>query len=199
MGLQNSLSEGDRWSQCVQSRYTEVINLRFPNRSLFLFLDVLGHSNFAILQDCLRRARGREGRERREKRKRHRKGNDGVPTYDASVQGHTKRRREGFPAMTEASRDTQARKKGEERKRNRRREREREERERERERKEKEERGGKKRKGTGVPSYEARVQGHTPGRGVYLSVQEHPKRQRKKRGEGKGRKGSKVPTGSNEP
>ena len=113
-----------------------MINLRFPNRSLFLFLDVLGHSNFAILQDCLRRARGREGRERREKRKRHRKGNDGVPTYDASVQGHTKRRREGFPAMTEASRDTQARKKGEERKRNRRREREREgERERERKRK----------------------------------------------------------------
>ena len=33
MGLQNSLSEGDHWSQCVQSRYTEVINLRFHHRA----------------------------------------------------------------------------------------------------------------------------------------------------------------------
>ena len=50
--------------------------------------------------------------------------------------------------MTKASRDTQARKKGERKER---------EKARERERK----RGGKQGKGIGVPSYETSVQGHT--------------------------------------
>ena len=88
--------------------------------------------------------------------------------------------------MTEASRDTQARKKAEVK------------RERERER-EKRERGGKKRKETGVPSYETSVQGHTRERvGHECCIQEHPKSQRRKREGGKGRKGIKVPTGSSE-
>ena len=102
----------------------------------------------------------RRGRERREKRRRNRKGNEGVPSYNISVQGHTKRGREGFPAITKASRDTQARKKREEKK---------GERERERARESgKRERGGKKRKGTGLPSYEQASR--DTGRGVYLSV-----------------------------
>ena len=54
------------------------------------------------------RDRGREEREGGE--------NDGVPSYDTSVQGHTKKGRKGFPAMTKASRDTEARRKGKERK-----------------------------------------------------------------------------------
>ena len=41
---------------------------------------------------------GREGKEEGE--------DDGVPSYDASVQGHTKKGRKGFPAMTKASNDT---------------------------------------------------------------------------------------------
>ena len=44
--------------------------------------------------------------------------NDGVPNYDTSALGHTKRGRKGFPAMTKATRDTQARRKGKERKEN---------------------------------------------------------------------------------
>ena len=56
---------------------------------------------------------GGRGRDRRKEEK-EKKGNEGVPSYDASVQGHTKRKREGFPAMTKASRDTQARRKGKE-------------------------------------------------------------------------------------
>ena len=55
-------------------------------------------------------SRAREGGVGREekKEKEGRKGKEGVPSYGASVQGHTKRR-EGFPAMTKASRDTQIR------------------------------------------------------------------------------------------
>ena len=55
------------------------------------------------------RAREGRGRERREERK-DKKGNNGISSYDTTVQGHTKRRREGFPAMTKASRVTHARK-----------------------------------------------------------------------------------------
>ena len=73
--------------------------------------------------------------------------------------------------MTEASRDTQARKKGDGK------------RERERER----ERGGGE--GTGVPSYETSVQG--PGRGVYLSVASRNTPKRKKEGKGGRERGGK--------
>ena len=68
------------------------------------------------------RQEGGLGREEK-KEKEGGKGKEGVPSYNTSVQGHTKRRREGFPAMTNMSRDTQARRKGEKGKRKRERER----------------------------------------------------------------------------
>ena len=67
--------------------------------------------------------RGREEKKETEERK----GKEGVPSYDTSVQGHAKRRREGFPAMTKASRDTQKKKEeGERKKKKKEREKERE-------------------------------------------------------------------------
>ena len=54
---------------------------------------------------CARKEGGR-GRKKREGKK---EGNKGAPSYDTSVQGHT--RKEGLPAMTKASRDIQERKK----------------------------------------------------------------------------------------
>ena len=106
---------------------------------------------------------GREEKKETEERK----GKEGVPSYDTSVQGHTKRK-EGFPAMTKASRDTQTRRR--ERK-GRRKERERE---------------AKERKRTGVPSY-AQASRDTPVRGrgePDYYIQEHPKMT--KRGERRG-------------
>ena len=50
------------------------------------------------------RKEGGRGRKKREGKK---EGNKGAPSYDTSVQGHTKK--EGLPAMTKASRDTQGR------------------------------------------------------------------------------------------
>ena len=139
---------------------------------------------------------GGKGRERRENRKvkeskrrcsqlghkrprAHQEKKRRVPSYDESFQGH--------PSEKE-------RKKGEEKKERKR------EREREREREEREKRKKKEEEEGGVPSYETSVQGHTKESGVpECCIQEYPKRQRKKRKEGTGRKGMKVPTGSDEP
>ena len=85
--------------------------------------------------------------------------------------------------MTAASRDTQARKKGEERKRKRRRERERE-----REEKKKKKEEVRREKGTGVPSYETSVQGHTRERGV-LECSGTPQKAKKEKRGGKGEEG----------
>ena len=87
-----------------------------------LFENLLQRPRLSVSTLCTRK--GGVGREERQEGE-----NDGVPSYDSSVQGHTKRGRKGFPAMTKASRDTQARRKGKERKekkRERKRERERE-------------------------------------------------------------------------
>ena len=108
---------------------------------------------FACRYAAREKGRGK-GRKKREGEKGR---NECVPSYDSSVQGHTKK--EGLPAMAKPSRDTQARKGKRER-----------ERERERKRKERGgEREGKKGEGTGVPSYE-QASRDTPGRGVCLSV-----------------------------
>ena len=111
-----------------------------------------------------------------------------------------KRRREGFPAMTKASRDTLKRRKREEGKRKRekekKRKREREggrERERESERKINLKEGKEKRKQC------ASVQGHTKKRDIpECYIQEYPNKAKREEGEGRGRKGAKVPADSNE-
>ena len=93
------------------------------------------------------------GRERRKEGE-----NDGVPSYDTSVQGHTKRGRKGLPAMTKASRDTQARRKGKKGER------------------ERDEEGKRRReKEEGRCSQQA-------SSGPECYIREHPKRQRGKRG-----------------
>ena len=128
--------------------------------------------------ECLSEKRGRE---RREKEREERKGEEGVASYDTSVQGHTKRREgEGFPATTKASRDTQARR------------RERKGRRKEREGKEKEE--------DRCSQLRTSVQTHTSERGEpKYYIQEHPKRTKKGERGGEGRrKGAKVATDSNE-
>ena len=107
---------------------------------------------------------------------------EGVPSYDACVQGH-----EGFPAMTKASRDTQGGRKVKRGKKERKKERGRE-----RERREK--------KKAGVPSYEQSSR-DTPKKergDPEYSIQENTKKQRKKGG-GKGKGGTKLATGCNEP
>ena len=94
-----------------------------------------------------------------------------VPSYDKSIQGHP-RRKEG----------------GEEREKERKKERGRE-----RERRNKEEKAG-------VPSYEQSSR-DTPKKergDPESSIQENPKKQGKK-GEGRGSRGTKLATGSNEP
>ena len=88
--------------------------------------------------------------------------------------------------MTKASRDTQGGRKEREKERKKERGRERERRE--------------KRKKAGVPSYE-QASRDTPKKergDPECCIQENPRKQRKK-GEGTGEKGAKVPTGSNEP
>ena len=91
--------------------------------------------------------------------KKERKGKEGVLSYDTSVQGHTKRK-EGFPAMTKASRDTQTRR-----------------RERKGRRKERE---GKERKRTGVASSNKRPGTHQGERGEpEYYIQELTKKERK--------------------
>ena len=114
---------------------------------------------------------GGRGRERREERKEERKGKECVPSYDTSVQQHTKRGREGFPAMTNASRDTQKKK----------------------------EEGERKKNENRCSQLRASVQGHTTDRGKpQCYIQVNPKEAKREEGEGRGRKGTKVPTDSNE-
>ena len=98
---------------------------------------------------CRHATREKGGGGRRKKREGEKGRNEGVPSDDPSIQGHTKK--EGLPAMTKASSDAQGRRKGEKKERERKREREREaERERERERKKERQRGKKEgRKGSG--------------------------------------------------
>ena len=114
--------------------------------------------------------RARKEREGRRKREGGREGSKGVPSYGASVQGHTKK--EGLPALTKAGTPKEE---GEERKKRRK--------ERERERK------GEERK-EGVPSYEQSSR-DTPkkGRGdpEYYIQENH--RKQKEKGGGKGEKG----------
>ena len=103
-------------------------------------------------------------------------------TAQASKDTHQK---EGLPAMTKASRDTQGRGKREEREKERKREGEREERK------------------EGVPSYEQSSR-DTPKKergDPEYSIQENPRKQRSKerKGKGRGRRGTKLATGSNEP
>ena len=96
--------------------------------------------------------------------KKERQGKEGVPSYDTSVQGHTKRK-EGFPAMTKASRDTQTRR---------------------RERKEGEKREREKRgRGQVFPATNKRPGTHQGERGEpEYYIQEHPNKRRGKRGGG---------------
>ena len=75
------------------------------------------------------RSRERREEEEEEEEEEERKGEEGVPSYDTSVQGHTKRK-EGFPAMTKARRERKGRRK---------------------------ERKGKERKRTGAPSQAGKV------------------------------------------
>ena len=96
----------------------------------------------AALFACRHAAREKGGGKGRKKREGEKGRSEGVPSYDSSVQGHTKK--EGLPAMTKASSDTQARKGKSER-----------ERERERERQGKGKRRRKRRE---------------EGRGVHLSI-----------------------------
>ena len=56
-----------------------------------------------------RARKGRRGRDREEEKRRRKEESKGAPSYDTSVQGHTKK--EGLPARTKASRDTQGRRK----------------------------------------------------------------------------------------
>ena len=62
----------------------------------------------AALFACRHAAREKGGGKGRKKREGEKGRSEGVPSYDSSVQGHTKK--EGLPAMTKASSDTQARK-----------------------------------------------------------------------------------------
>ena len=126
------------------------------------------------------RGRGRERREKREKRK------EGVPSYGACVQGHTKGREEKVPSNDKSSQGHPRREEGEREGKK----------ERERERKGEER---KKEKGR-CSQLRTSVQGHTKERkrGVILSVafRKTPGSKERKR-EGKREKGAKVPTGSN--
>ena len=102
---------------------------------------------FACRYAAREKGRGK-GRKKREGEKGR---NECVPSYDSSVQGHTKK--EGLPAMAKPSRDTQARKG--------KREREREKEKRKRRRKRREEGRGDR-----CSQLRASVQGHTRERGV---------------------------------
>ena len=124
------------------------------------------------------RGRGRERREKGEKRK------EGVPSYDACVQGHTKGREEKVPSYDKSIQGHPRREEGEREGKK----------ERERERKGEE----RKKKKAGVPSYE-QASRDTPKkeRGDRVAFRKTPGSKERK-GEGKGEKGAKVPTGSNE-
>ena len=116
------------------------------------------------------RGRGRERREKGEKRK------EGVPSYDACVQGHTKGREEKVPSYDKSIQGHPRREEGEREGKK----------ERERERKGEE----RKKKKAGVPSYE-QASRDTPKKergDPECCIQENPRKQRKK-GEGKGEKG----------
>ena len=138
-------------------------------------------------------SRAREGGVGREERKEKEewKGKEGVPSYDASVQGHTKR---GSPAMTKASRDSQE---GEERKEKEKRGREKET---ETERKREKRKRRKEKEVNRCSQLRASVVSRdTPGGEVYLSVTFRNTKKAEKE-EGKGKKGGiKVPTGSTDP
>ena len=129
------------------------------------------------------RGRGRERREKGEKRK------EGVPSYDACVQGHTKGREEKVPSYDKSIQGHPRREEGEregkkERKKERGRERERRE----------------KRKRQVFPATNKRPETHQRKRGVILSVAfRKTPGSKERKGEGKGEKGAKVATGSNEP
>ena len=147
-----------------------------------LFENLLQRPRLSVSTLCTRK--GGVGREERQEGE-----NDGVPSYDSSVQGHTKRGRKGFPAMTKASRDTQARRKGEGK------ESEKRDGERERERvreREREEEGKRRREKEEDRCSQLRtsIQEHTNERGVpECYIQEHSKKAKKEEGEGTGRKG----------
>ena len=97
-----------------------------------------------------------------------------------------KEERRRFPAMTKASRDTQGGRKEREKERKKERGRERERRE--------------KRKRQVFPATNKRPGTHQRKRGVILSVAfRKTPGSKERKGEGKGEKGAKVPTGSNEP
>ena len=124
-----------------------------------------------VVRPVRSRQEGGKGEKRRKKEER--KGKEGVPSYGTSVKGHTKRKREGFPAMTKASRDTQ---------------------------KKKEEGRGREEKDRKQVFPATRKRPRTHQGEVYLSVtfRNTPKKEERRRG-GVGRKGTKVATGSNEP
>ena len=100
--------------------------------------------------------------------------------------------------MTKASRDTQKKegRGGKENEKERQRKREREgERERERERR----KGERNKDENRCSQLRVSVQGHTKERGIpKCFVQEHPKKAEREEGEGRGRKGTKVPADPNE-
>ena len=126
--------------------------------------------------------RGR-GRERRKKERKERKV---FPATTHASKDTPKEERRRFPAMTKASRDTQGGRKEREKERKKERGRERERRE--------------KRKRQVFPATNKRPGTHQRKRGVILSVAfRKTPGSKERKGEGKGEKGAKVTTGSNEP
>ena len=111
---------------------------------------------------------------------------EGVPSYDASVQGHTKGREEKVPSYDKSIQGHPRREEGEREGKK----------ERERERKGEE----RKRKRQVFPATNKRPGTHQRKRGVILSVAfRKTPGSKERKGEGKGEKGAKVATGSNEP
>ena len=126
------------------------------------------------------RGRGRERREKGEKRK------EGVPSYDACVQAHTKGREEKIASYDKSIQGHPRREEGEREGKK----------ERERERKGEE----RKRQRQVFPATNKRPGTHQRKRGVILSVAfRKTPGSKERKGEGKGEKGAKVATGSNEP